>query len=116
MADSDNTTTLPFVIGQQRDEFERPGPQATDATLSLWSEWRRARYASLLLCRIQQRMEARMIAIIEADSNAIDRPLVGAGFLRDAPVTLFRDLLPVSEIASRDFAVIRMGEEPIGNG
>ncbi|WP_244734488.1 hypothetical protein [Mesorhizobium sp. 113-1-2] len=62
MVDSDNTTTLPFVIGRQRDELERPEPQATDSALRLWSEWQRARYASLLLCRIQQRMEARMIA------------------------------------------------------
>ncbi|MER8446497.1 hypothetical protein NKH52_25195 [Mesorhizobium sp. M1066] len=62
MVDSDNTTTLPFVIGRQRDELERTGLQATDSALRLWSEWQRARYASLLLCRIQQRMEARMIA------------------------------------------------------
>ncbi|WP_246678969.1 MULTISPECIES: hypothetical protein [unclassified Mesorhizobium] len=62
MVDSDNTTTLPFVIGRQRDELERPEPQGTDSALRLWSEWQRARYASLLLCRIQQRVEARMIA------------------------------------------------------
>lgn len=62
MVDSDNTTTLPFVIGRQRDELERPESQATDSALGLWREWQRARYASLLLCRIQQRMEARMLA------------------------------------------------------
>jgi hypothetical protein len=62
MADSDNTTTLPFVIGRQRDELERPAPETTDFALRLWSEWQGARYASLLLCRVQQRLETRMIA------------------------------------------------------
>ncbi|MBZ9823217.1 hypothetical protein [Mesorhizobium sp. CA4] len=61
MADSDNTTTLPFVIGQQCDELGSPAPKATDAALRLWSEWQRVRYASLLLCRVQQRLESQTI-------------------------------------------------------
>ncbi|MBZ9757294.1 hypothetical protein LB524_18570 [Mesorhizobium sp. ESP6-5] len=61
MADSDNTTTLPFVIGRQRDEPDSLASQAIDSALSRWSEWQRARYASLLLCRVQQQLEARMI-------------------------------------------------------
>ena len=77
MVDSDNTTTLPFVIGRQRDELKRPGPQATDSALSLWSEWQRARYASLLLCRIQQRMEARMIAITGIQVLTGGKPMPG---------------------------------------
>ncbi|WP_244604360.1 MULTISPECIES: hypothetical protein [Mesorhizobium] len=62
MADSDNTTTLPFVIDRQGDKPNGPERQAIDPALGLWSEWRQARYASLLLCRVQQRLEARMMA------------------------------------------------------
>lgn len=62
MAESDNTTPLPFVIGQQGDKRNGPARQAMDPAAILWSEWRQARYASLLLCRVQQRLEARMMA------------------------------------------------------
>lgn len=62
MADSDNTTTLPFVIGRQGDKQNGPERQAIDPASGLWSEWQQARYASLLLCRVQQRLEARMMA------------------------------------------------------
>ncbi|MCA0031319.1 hypothetical protein [Mesorhizobium sp. B263B2A] len=61
MADSDNTTTLPLVIGQPRDEPEGWTPQAIDSALRLWSEWQRARHASLLLCRVQQRLESQIM-------------------------------------------------------
>jgi hypothetical protein len=60
MADSDNTTSLPFVIGRPRDAPDSPASQATDSALSLWSEWHGARYASLLLCRVQQRLESQI--------------------------------------------------------
>lgn len=62
MADSDNTTTLPFVIDRQGDKPNGPEGQAIDPALGLWSDWQQARYASLLLCRVQQRLEARMMA------------------------------------------------------
>ncbi|WP_224543257.1 hypothetical protein [Mesorhizobium sp. CA16] len=62
MADSDNTTTLPFVIGWQGDKQNGPERQAIDPALGLWSGWQQARYASLLLCRLQQRLEARVMA------------------------------------------------------
>ncbi|WP_246688555.1 MULTISPECIES: hypothetical protein [unclassified Mesorhizobium] len=62
MADSDNTTTLPFVIGRQGDKQNVPERQAIDPASGLWSEWQKARYTSLLLCRVQQRLEARMMA------------------------------------------------------
>lgn len=61
MADSDNTTSLPFVIGRPRDAPDSPASQATDSALSLWSEWHGARYASLLLCRVQQRLENQIM-------------------------------------------------------
>lgn len=32
-----------------------------DLVLALWSEWQQARYVSLMLCRVQQRLEARMM-------------------------------------------------------
>jgi hypothetical protein len=62
MADSDNTTTLPFVIGRQGDKQNVAERQAMDPASGLWSEWQKARYVSLLLCRVQQRLEARMMA------------------------------------------------------
>ncbi|WP_245519491.1 MULTISPECIES: hypothetical protein [unclassified Mesorhizobium] len=62
MADSDNTTTLPFVIGRQGDKQNVPERQAIDPASGLWSEWQKARYTSLLLCRVQQRLEGRMMA------------------------------------------------------
>lgn len=74
MVDSDNTTTLPFVIGRQRDELERPGSQATDSALRLWSEWQRTRYASLLLCRIQQRSGDRNQMPNEFSRRGLSRP------------------------------------------
>ncbi|WP_246676500.1 hypothetical protein [Mesorhizobium sp. B1-1-5] len=61
MADSDNTTTLPFVIGRQRHEPVSPALQAIDSALRLWSEWQGARYASLVLCRVQQRLESQIM-------------------------------------------------------
>ena len=62
MADSDNTTTLPFVIDRQGDKLKGSERQAIDPASGLWNEWRQARYASLLLCRVQQRLETRMMA------------------------------------------------------
>ncbi|WP_245276495.1 hypothetical protein [Mesorhizobium sp. L2C085B000] len=62
MADSDNTTTLPFVIDRQSDKPNGSERQAIDPASGLWSKWQQARYASLLLCRVQQRLEARMMA------------------------------------------------------
>ena len=32
-----------------------------DLVLALWEEWQQARYVSLMLCRVQQRLEARMV-------------------------------------------------------
>ncbi len=32
-----------------------------DPALSLWSDWRQARHVSLVLCRVQQRLETRMM-------------------------------------------------------
>ena len=61
MVDSDNTTTLPFVIGRQRQEPDGPAPQPIDTALSLWSDWQMARYISLLLCRVQQRLESQIM-------------------------------------------------------
>lgn len=62
MADSDNTTTLPFVIGHQGDKPDGSARQAKDPALSLWNEWQQARHTSLVSCRMQQRLEARMMA------------------------------------------------------
>ena len=35
--------------------------RSLDRVLALWSEWQQARYVSLVLCRMQQRLEARMM-------------------------------------------------------
>lgn len=34
---------------------------ASDPALSLWADWHRARHVSLVLCRVQQRLETRMM-------------------------------------------------------
>ncbi|MER9845381.1 hypothetical protein NKJ59_29975 [Mesorhizobium australicum] len=115
MADSDNTTTLPFVtlkkgtvrsasaidespakteIGTESDPSGDPAVVAVkkptvlaasrndpdlqpaalrDPALLLVSDWQMARYVSILLCRVQQRLESRMlvnpgIQVLAADS------------------------------------------------
>lgn len=35
--------------------------KANDPALSLWTDWHRARHVSLVLCRVQQRLETRMM-------------------------------------------------------
>jgi hypothetical protein len=35
--------------------------RSLDLVLALWREWQQARYVSLMLCRVQQRLEARMM-------------------------------------------------------
>lgn len=35
--------------------------RSLDLVLALWRDWQQARYVSLMLCRVQQRLEARMM-------------------------------------------------------
>jgi len=82
MADSDNTTSLPFVIGQQGRKRNAPAGAEMDPALSLWGGWHQARYVSLLLCRVRQRLEARIMAntgiqVLTSDKS-VSRRMQGA--------------------------------------
>ena len=82
MADSDNTTSLPFVIGQQGRKRNALAGAEMDPALSLWGGWHQARYVSLLLCRVQQRLEARIMAntgiqVLTSDKS-VSRRMQGA--------------------------------------
>ncbi|WP_245340396.1 hypothetical protein [Mesorhizobium sp. WSM4313] len=82
MADSDNTTSLPFVIGQQGGKRNGPAGAEMDPALSLWGEWHQAQYVSLLLCRVQQRLEARIMAStgiqVLTSGKSVSRRMQGA--------------------------------------
>lgn len=64
MADSDNSTTLPAVMhggGGRSNICERDFSTDADPALVLRRDWPRANYVSRVLCRLQQRLEARMM-------------------------------------------------------
>ncbi|UCI19297.1 hypothetical protein FJ970_30570 [Mesorhizobium sp. B2-1-8] len=74
MADSDNTTTLPYVTHQRDGGRIATDPVATpvlktdrtvsvgeDPAIALLREWRRTQHVSSLLCRLQQHLERRVI-------------------------------------------------------
>ncbi|ESX07106.1 hypothetical protein X769_00025 [Mesorhizobium sp. LSJC268A00] len=64
MADSDNTTTLPFVTtsGHDRQTAIAPGHfDDADPALALLQGWLRAQDVSHVLCRLQQRLERRVL-------------------------------------------------------
>lgn len=74
MADSDITTTLPFVTRWRKGEVVmvaggRPAPaepcetggyEAADPAIVLARVWREAHRSTLALCRLQQRLESRL--------------------------------------------------------
>ncbi|MEO9338586.1 hypothetical protein ABFT80_14175 [Mesorhizobium sp. SB112] len=72
MADSDNTMTLPSVTyrlrrkrspvdKRQAGASDRNERSAADPVVALLHEWREAHHAALLLCRLQQRCETRLL-------------------------------------------------------
>ncbi|NGN43503.1 hypothetical protein G6N74_20745 [Mesorhizobium sp. CGMCC 1.15528] len=72
MADSDNTTTLPFVTSRLRrkrspvDErpdgaSERRGCEPADPAVVLLNKWQEAHHVAHVLCRLQQRHETRLL-------------------------------------------------------
>ncbi|RWE24777.1 MAG: hypothetical protein EOS41_14405 [Mesorhizobium sp.] len=64
MADSDNSTTLSSVTLRQSGEGSvRGSPRADEAdpACALLRDWLRAQHASLVLCRLQQRLETRVL-------------------------------------------------------
>lgn len=69
MADSDHSTTMPPVTnGKTANALDRL-PDA-DAAILLLRDWARAQHVSQVLCRLQQRLERRVIGA--ADPKAID--------------------------------------------
>ncbi len=79
MADSDITTTLPFVTRRRKDEIAvvadglldpatagEPGrAAAADPAILLARVWRDAHARTLALCRLQQRLETRLAKTVD---------------------------------------------------
>ena len=64
MADSDNSTTLPSVThvrGQGQKEHGGDCFEDADPALALLQGWLRAQHVSQVLCRLQQRLERRVL-------------------------------------------------------
>lgn len=73
MADSDNSTTLPSVTTSRRDRQTASEPghlEDTDPAILLMRGWLRAEHVSHVLCRLQQRLERRVLDA--ADPEGID--------------------------------------------
>ncbi|MBZ9769259.1 MULTISPECIES: hypothetical protein [unclassified Mesorhizobium] len=69
MADSDHSTTMPPVTnGKTANALDRL-PDA-DPAIQLLRDWARAQHVSHVLCRLQQRLERRVLGA--ADPKAID--------------------------------------------
>ncbi|MDX8510176.1 hypothetical protein [Mesorhizobium captivum] len=87
MADSDNTTTLPFVTrrrvlagtaiaiaGSQRNAFARNDlekNQPTDPAVALWRKWKASHEQTERLCRQQQRLERKLVETVGFPSATI---------------------------------------------
>ena len=64
MADSDNSTTLPSVThgrGQRSKAHGVDRLEEADPALALLQGWLRAQHVSQVLCRLQQRLERRVL-------------------------------------------------------
>jgi hypothetical protein len=66
MADSDHSTTMPFVT-TGRDTVSNPLPDA-DPPILLLRDWLRAQHVSQVLCRLQQRLERRVLDATTPDA------------------------------------------------
>ncbi|MGX7873109.1 hypothetical protein ACVDG5_010160 [Mesorhizobium sp. ORM6] len=55
------STTNPHVFAASRNEVEPQLAGVHDPALQLMNDWQMAQYISLLLCRVQQRLESRMM-------------------------------------------------------
>lgn len=90
MADSDNTTTLPFVTrrkrsarahipvaGQKITPFRRnslEAEQSTDPALIAWLEWQVAHEGTDRLCRRQQQLERKLVEEVGFPCAAVELP------------------------------------------
>jgi hypothetical protein len=84
--------TKPTVFAASRADTELQPAALRDPALQLLSDWQTARYISLLLCRVQQRLESQImvnpgIQVLAADSPKRVRDPTGALFRR--PTGLF---------------------------
>ncbi|WP_322414338.1 hypothetical protein [Mesorhizobium huakuii] len=64
MTDSDNSTTLPSVTTRRRDRQISNASgyfDDSDSAILLQREWLRAQHVSQVLCRLQQRLERRVL-------------------------------------------------------
>ncbi|WJI47214.1 hypothetical protein NL532_11590 [Mesorhizobium sp. C120A] len=66
MTDSDNSTTLPSVTHNRRDRHPADASgyfDDADPAIPLRREWLRAQHVSRVLCRLQQRLERRILDV-----------------------------------------------------
>ncbi|AZO17338.1 hypothetical protein EJ069_23030 [Mesorhizobium sp. M2A.F.Ca.ET.043.05.1.1] len=71
MTDSDNSTTLPSVTTSRRDHQTANAPghfDDTDPAILLLRGWSRAQHVSHVLCRLQQRLERRVLNAASPDA------------------------------------------------
>lgn len=71
MADSDNSTTLPCVThrrGQPQRAHAEDRFDDSDPALALLQGWLRAQHVSQVLCRLQQRLESRVLDATASDA------------------------------------------------
>lgn len=72
MTDSDNSTTLPSVTHSRRETTGTSGRlDDADPAILLLRDWLQAQHVSHVLCRLQQRLERRVLDA--ADPEPIDR-------------------------------------------
>ncbi|TPN63620.1 hypothetical protein FJ986_23530 [Mesorhizobium sp. B1-1-1] len=77
MTDSDNSTTLPSVTTSRRDRQISKASgyfDDSDPAILLQREWLRAQHVSQVLCRLQQRLERRVLnaGVLETMNQEVD--------------------------------------------
>lgn len=84
MTDSDTTTIASFVVRSEKPrqgftqklrDVDQPACDEADPAVVLLRDWRRAQRVSLVLCRLQQRLESRIINALGFRGQAQGVPL-----------------------------------------
>ena len=92
----------PIVLAASRDDTELQPSALRDPALLLLSDWQMARHISLLLCRVQQRLESQImvnpgIQGLTADSPTRDRRVRTIGDPRDYAVAREAEVFAMTE-------------------
>lgn len=100
MTDSDNSTTLPSVTIRHRDRQTARAPgriDDPDPAILLLRDWSRAQHVSRVLCRLQQRLERRVLeaAVPEPKDEKIGYSIACQAEVEATTAALkFQDKLP----------------------